>query len=254
MVSTPLVLTALFLLLILQIITIIRVERIHTQVFKKQDTNVKVSAHKSSKKEFNTIEKRKDKKQLSKPRPKEQKPPVSSVDKSLRDINLRLKNAERDQEKARRRLNENTGKGSGKKNKYSKPKRNSKNRNESSRDKRNYSREKTSSGPPATKTETSHSITSQKPLDAPPVQEKAVSVPDNGSSSASEPSFGRGNKITVKRRNLNKSTEERPEEQSVPAEENLQNTQSSATSDPLSDSPQEAKTDTEDQKISFGRR
>lgn len=252
MVSTPLVLTALFLLLILQIITLIRVERVNARVFQKQNTNKNVSAHKSSKKEFNTINKRKDKKQPSRQRSKE-KPPVSSVDKSLRDINLRLKNAERDQEKARRRLNENNGKGSGKKSKYNKPKKNNKNRNEISRDKRNFSRDKVSSGSPVVENEASPPPAPQKPLETPPIQDKVVSVPDNGNSNVSEPSFGRGNKITVKRRTLNKPSEETPDKQPVLTEENLQTTQDSVISEPPSDS-QEVKTDTEDQKISFGRR
>lgn len=40
-------------------------------------------------------------------------PPADQVEKSLRDINLRLKNAERDQESARRRVQENFPRGGG---------------------------------------------------------------------------------------------------------------------------------------------
>ena len=55
MVLTPLVLTAIFLLLILQIVTIIRVERINARMIQFQDANKKASTHKSSKKEFNSF-------------------------------------------------------------------------------------------------------------------------------------------------------------------------------------------------------
>lgn len=114
MVSAPLVLTALGIIFFLQIITIIQVVRISALVKNKRE-RIHEQTQKPVKKYRNTRERGKPQKQQAvTPQPKG-KPPVTSVEKSLRDINLRLKNAERDQEKARKKLGGSNSQDSGRK-------------------------------------------------------------------------------------------------------------------------------------------
>lgn len=197
----PVVSTALGIVFILQIIIIIQVSSLMKRV-KGGKPDFPVS--KPFKKDHSIKEGRKDKR----PQETETQAPVSSVDKSLRDINLRLKNAERDQERARRKLSAHDSRGPGKKGGREGQRRSIK-RRDGGRKNQNF-REK-----PAPR------IHDKKPSDtfqpppsikeeAPQEQTKQASAPVLQNDSSPDQGFGRGSKIIVKRRTLeNGKTEEK---------------------------------------------
>lgn len=158
------------------------------------------------------------------------KTPVSSVDKSLRDINLRLKNAERDQEKARRKLNGKHSAGANRKSGRDKVRRNNRSRNGSNKG--------TPQGIKTFAPKEDERTTSSTPT---PENDKKVEkttsavtpslVPETQNKS-SEVAMDSDNKFTVKRRSLNAKEEGN--------KENL----------PLADKSEKE----EEKKISFGRR
>ncbi len=204
----PIVSTALGIVFILQIIIIIQVSSLMRRV-------------KSGKPDFPTskpfikdrsikggMKKGKEYKKAKRPQETKIQSPVSSVEKSLRDINLRLKNAERDQEKARKKLSVPESKGPRKKPFREGPRKPIQRREGGS--KKPNIREKTSfkprqerapdtfQSPPPVKKEAPQDLIIQTPA---PVSQSEIS-PEQG--------FGRGSKITVKRRNLeNGKTEEK---------------------------------------------
>ena len=124
---------ALLIILIIQIKTLGRVRNLAELIQNMQSKKSQGLLNRSSKKDRRANDSRKSKKQNSRTSSQTQKP-VTSVDKSLRDINLRLKNAERDQEKARKNLNKNQISASQKKSNRDFAKKNGKRRNDSKYD------------------------------------------------------------------------------------------------------------------------
>lgn len=98
---------------ILQVVTIFLVISFGKKLKKPGSEETNVSRQKKYKRDIFIHEKRQDKRPVEAQKPKapvSQVQPVASVDKSLREINLRLKNAERDQERARKRMHDNSPK------------------------------------------------------------------------------------------------------------------------------------------------
>ena len=197
----PIVTTALGVVFILQIILIIQVSSL---IKRMKGRKPEIPAAKPFRKDRSRQEGQKIKRQQT----VESKAPASSVEKSLRDINLRLKNAERDQERARKRLSTADTRSFKKKPAKEGIKKSIK-RREGGRKKPNI-REKTSfkprqerapdtfQSPPPVKKEAPQDLIIQTPA---PVSQSEIS-PEQG--------FGRGSKITVERRNLeNGKTEEK---------------------------------------------
>jgi hypothetical protein len=86
-------------IVVLQIVILIRIGKSALNITEKKPSSID---SKPMRRDGGEREERKER-QDSQPRPHQ---PVSTVDKSLRDINLRLKNAERDQEKARSKMSD----------------------------------------------------------------------------------------------------------------------------------------------------
>ena len=228
MVLAPLVLTALGIIFLLQIITIIKINKAIAPLGEKQNKTFQTSAQKSLKKDRYTKESKKERRHPSGSK-LEAKKPVSSVDKSLRDINLRLKNAERIQEKARRKMNVGDSTVSGKKSGRDGVIKSNKRRPENSRNfKSNSSSEARKFKPQAPVSSPSSKM--EEVSIAPP---KASPIPVAESINSSEESFGRDSKISVKRRTLDKLKESISDERPAVADD---------TKTP------------EEQKVSFGRR
>ena len=213
--------TALGIVFILQIIIIIQVSSLMKRV-------------KGGKPDFSTSNpiKRdrsiKEGKKFKRPQETKTQAPVSSVDKSLRDINLRLKNAERDQEKARKKLSVPGPRGPRKKPGREGPGRSIK-RRDGGRKNQNY-RERPAASTRDKKTfDTLKPPPSIKKEEAPQELTKPTPVPVPQSESSSEQGFGRGSKVTVKRRNLEngkneeKSPDEKPSAVDVTEAEKEQN-------------------------------
>lgn len=228
----PLVLTALGIVFIIQILIIIQIIRINALLGNLRGSKSEFSSQKSSKKDRSFRRDTKvNKKQAAESRPKTQAP-VSSVEKSLRDINLRLKNAERDQERARKKLSVSDSRGSGKRSDRERGKKPIKRRGQQKGQKfqkkapPKHQKVKTRtpvSPPPSTSEEVS--LDSLKPAQLSVSDAKVINSP--------EENFGRGSKVIVKRRSLSNSKENGSDER--PAEVNGSET-------------------SEEQKISFGRR
>lgn len=262
MVSAPLVLTALGIIFILQIITIIQVVRISALVKNKRERTHE-QTRKPVKKYRNARESQKpNKHQARSPQPKG-KPPVTSVDKSLRDINLRLKNAERDQERARKKLGGSDSQDSGRKSGRDRDQGRNRGRDrdrDQGRDRdrdqgRNRDRDRSKKPiqrrnrdsnqnfqrKPSTETAGVQPPQSALPTSS-PVEEVSldslktapVSEPNVNVTNSSENNFGRGTKISVKRRTL----EDTPQEET-----------SIEQSAVVNDTPA-----SEEQEINFGRR
>jgi len=106
MVSAPIVvLTAVAIIFILQMITMIQVRKLKKAIGGVKNEEPGFSNQKFQQKDREII---RDKRRVDRPQVQDTqiKPqtPITSVERSLRDINLRLKNAERDQERARRKM------------------------------------------------------------------------------------------------------------------------------------------------------
>lgn len=162
-------------------------------------------------------------------RQKSERASVSPTDKSLRDINLRLKSAERDQEKARKDIRSNTsnsdeggsGDDRGNRKRDDRRGRNNRsgrrrsgsngNRDRSNRSSENRNYDKTSSPQDAEKKSPApeEKVSSQAPSAAKPVESQAA--PQNQSNAESE-DMQHGRKVVVKRRVLgeNESTNNEP--------------------------------------------
>lgn len=164
----------------------------------------------------------------------ENTPSVSSVDKSLRDINLKLKNAEKDQEKARKKISE--GNGPNKRNNHdsSKVKKNDDNGNSKKSNRNNDTRRSnrpnnnsSDNNKAEPKTDPVSTVKSE-PTTPPPAKEEPVSVEKK-----STPEFGRGKPATLKRRSLEDSdsaTNETSSAQDNSSENNLENNSTQAIS------------------------
>jgi hypothetical protein len=197
--------TALGIVFILQIIIIIQVSSLMKRI---KSGKPDFPTAKPFKKERNI----KEGKKAKRPQEPEKQAPVTSVEKSLRDINLRLKNAERDQERARKKLSVPDSRGPRKKPGRDGQRRSIK-RREGGRKNQNY-RER-----PAARTHDKKTSDTFKP--SPPIKEetpqeliKQTPAPVSQSNSSSEQGFGRGSKVTVKRRTLEngKNGEKSPDE------------------------------------------
>jgi hypothetical protein len=104
----PIVITALAIIIILQIISIILMVKGKKAVVKPEPAGIVPVSNDNrdfrKKREDNRFNKRPVIDQRERPFVPPQPQPVDHVEKSLRDINLKLKNAERDQESARRKI------------------------------------------------------------------------------------------------------------------------------------------------------
>lgn len=273
----PLVLTALGIIFVLQLITIISVMRIKNAI--SSHSHDSKPNEPMAEKEF-----RRDRFQKENRKPQftegHQKPaqqgPVTSVDKSLRDINLRLKNAERDQEKVRQRIGGNQEQGNRdpgrRRDRDNRDNRDNRDRDRGrgdNRDNRDRDRNRRR-GPDMNRNPRNAPSDYQRPRPQQPVQqpvqqpsaplpvaEEIVSldvlqknpapVTDLNVAAVKDDAFGRGNKIIVKRRNLNGTNgngDGAPEQQPP----SLNETIPAETATPASQ-PQNT-----DQEISFGRR
>lgn len=195
----PIVTTALGVVFILQIILIIQVSSL---IKRMKGRKPEIPAAKPFRKDRSRQEGQKIKRQQT----VELKAPASSVEKSLRDINLRLKNAERDQERARKRLS-TTDTRSFKKKPAKEGIKKSIKRREGGREKPNF-REKSSFKPRQERAP--DTIQSPPPVkkEAPLELKKQAPIPTSQDASSSEQSFGRGSKVTVKRRSLDEEKAE----------------------------------------------
>lgn len=198
----PIVSTALGIVFILQIIIIVQVSSLIKR-FKSGETDIPTS------RPVKTNRSLKEGKRDKRSQETETQAPVSSVEKSLRDINLRLKNAERDQERARKKLSVSDSRGPRKKPGRDRQRKPIK-RRESGRKNQNF-RGKPASSTRDEKTSNTVQPSPSKKEEAPQDQVKQTPTPVIQSDSSSELGFGRGNKITVKRRTLEN---EKPEEKS----------------------------------------
>jgi len=226
----PLVLTALAIIFILQIFTIVQVRRISALV-KNSGEKTPETFKRSDKRYRNARDRGQNRKSQKAGTQNKGDVPVSSVEKSLRDINLRLKNAERDQERARKKLGSNSdsdrrrGKGMKRIKRHSRDRKQNQ-RGTPSKEFQLKQKNNSSSSSPVEEV-------SLESLSAPAPQEQK---PNN--TPTSDESFGRGNRITVKRRNLeSKLKDETSEQNSAEVSTDYTATETSR-----------------EQEISFGRR
>lgn len=236
MVLAPLVLTAVGVIFIMQIITIIQIGKI-TKLVRNRQERQSEPFRTSTKKHMASQDAKKYKKnQAGGGFQSKEKKAVTSVEKSLRDINLRLKNAERDQERARKKLGGGPSRDSDrrpdkgrkqiKRHRRDRDRDRDRKQNLQRRTPNDVSNNQTRLSQPSSQTEE----VSLESLKAAPVPNQNQTPANSG-----DQGFGRGSQITVKRRTLeSKTREDAPQEQ--PAEV-TSNTSTSETQD-----------------VSFGRR
>lgn len=279
MISAPLVATAFAIVIILQIVILLQVRRISSPKKEVKEVVPQSSEQKFMRRDYPVKEDRKEKQDsLQKPHQ-----PVSTVEKSLRDINLRLKNAERDQENARKRMNEKDFRNSGRRSHHDKGKRFQRNRDGNNNDRNRGAQERQRPGfnPQAENNPFVPRPSVADVVPQPKQEELKIQMPVPQPSVADRPLqprqeevkiqtpvqaeelFGRGSKITVKRRSLDKPEEDTGIETEQAAERSEVNKpvlEMDLVSDQVKTVPNETtgtgeqKLDSEEQKISFGRR
>lgn len=233
----PIVTTALGVVFILQIILIIQVSSL---IRRMKGRKPEIPATKPFRKDRSRQEGKKIKRQQT----VESKAPASSVEKSLRDINLRLKNAERDQERARKRLS-TTDTRSFKKKPAKEGIQKSIKRREGGRKKPNF-REKSSFKPRQERAPDTFQSPPPVKKEAPVELKKQAPIPAPQEVISTEPSFGRGSKVTVKRRSL----DDEKAEPKISGENAGAIVENEAQKDLAVVEPEVQK----DQDVSFGRR
>lgn len=202
-------------ILIIQIKTLGRIKKLAELIQNMQTRTSQVSPNRSLKNDRRTNDHRRIKKQNTgvSSQSKSKSPiPVNSVDKSLRDINLRLKNAERDQEKARQNLNKNQGSAHHKKSNRDFMKKNIKRRNDFKHD----SQKKSLSDSPESDLIKNKSTSSPELL----VATSSVSKENKLKQRDNEVDLVKANteqesKIIVKRRHLGTQKDDIPSEQTM---------------------------------------
>ena len=188
----PIVTTALGVVFILQVILIIQVGSLIKRMKGRRPEIPSPRPFKERKKQ----EGRKTRRQQT----VESQAPASSIDKSLRDINLRLKNAERDQERARKKLSSGDTR-SFKRKPDKEGHKTAIKRRESGR-KKQGPRDKSSFKPREEKKPDTFRSSPPIKKEAPVDLKKQAPIPTSQDVSSPEQSFGRGSKVTVKRRSL----------------------------------------------------
>jgi len=175
---------------------------------------------------------------------------VSPIDKSLLEINLRLKNAEKKQEIERKRHNENRSKDG--ENRFDRSRFNQNknsyhqnNRPAATVEDKEFSREKSDLPAPEAKIET--------PL---VVKEQILTQQNNPAPADQENEFGRGGKVTLKRRSLSSGSNDETTEKSDITDSNKT---TEAQSQPvftstLNNGKSDVQTEKIDESVSFGRR
>lgn len=265
MVLAPLVVTALVVIIFLQVITIVKINMVAAKFDQKSDDRKQVlgpTAPKQEKRRDNreNRDKRKNKRNDNNAQTQKQNSVTSSVDRSLRDINLRLKNAERDQEKMRKKLNDGDSKNSKKNTDKERSNRhlkrrsfnNHNNHNNHSADNNNKKNE-TSSAAVNVPQSISLPIKENSML-ATENEKKANTGPHNNDHENRDDNFGRNNKIVVKRRMLN-DADENGNNENAEKEHNGHNDET--LNGAFVDAAKSQETEpsfSSDQEISFGRR
>lgn len=186
-----------------------------------------------------------------------------NVEKSLRDINLRLKNAERDQEAARRKIKENIGKDHSKR-RHSRGKRDD-NRGANRRDRynrnnrrnRNNRESLSESNFPQDEHSVKENVSSMIPDRNEPSNQQAVSLPDLNPTDFDSDTTQHGRKFTVKRRVLKEESESFPEQGNKEGTTQPENSQDAVSGSDTTESRHEQKDFLESPNtndIHFGRR
>ncbi len=246
-----LVLTALGLVFLLQIVIILQIKKINTILQTRQGKRSGPTSEKYPRKDRKPRENKKTVKQQVSNTPPKKHAQISSVDKSLRDINLRLKNAERDQEKARKKLsvkekkdserktgreqgrNQNRSRGKDRDQNRNKDRDQSKNQNRGRDKDQNRNRDRVRKPIQRRNRDSDKDAKKNVPADAPGNQKPQSVLPPSPTREEVSPdspittpvinpevkvpapansSFGQGAPIAVKRRNLeSKPKEEKPE-------------------------------------------
>jgi hypothetical protein len=279
MISAPLVATAFAIVIILQIVILLQIRRISSSKKEVKEAVPQFSEQKVMRRDYPVKEDRKEKQDSL----QKTHQPVSTVEKSLRDINLRLKNAERDQENARKKMNEKDFRNPGRRPHHDKGKSFQRNRDGDNHDRTRGTQERQRPGfnPQA---ENNPPVPRPSPVDVssrPKQEELIIQMPLPRPSPPEIPLqpkqeeliiqtpvqveelFGRGSKITVKRRSLDKpeendgieteQTAERAEVNKPVSEMDLESEQVKTAPDETTGTG-EQKLDSEEQKMSFGRR
>lgn len=224
--SAALVLTALAIVVILQIITIALVlsNKKQNRRNTKESRPVNNPGHQRAEKRDNRRNSRRPN-QDNRSRSNQQKESASidPVEKSLRDINLKLKNAEKDQENARRKMQENSSDSNERRNDRNDRRGNRRNNNNRrDRNKNNHqdrrSRDSRSNGNTSEASEKPadfNKVRNEAPVNvAEPVNEKKPDTPElvPHDLGVSEENLHHGRKFAVKRRQLSDSAEDKGSE------------------------------------------
>ncbi len=185
------------------------------------------------------------------------KRPITTIDKSLRDINIRLKNAERDQEYTRKKLYKGNSKVSRKKQDREKQRRSIKSRQENSKGNRRNFKNKSSESVPRFRDGAPAPKDSLRGKEVSNASEKSVPVNGGKDTGNFEEDFGRGHKITLKRRSLN--DEKNISENNTPAvNERNESGMEGAAEEKIQKEPVYQNIDSTeisgDQDVNFGRR
>ena len=242
--------------IIFQIVIVIKLNYLKNRIDKKAKEMpvIQNTYNQHNRKDINNSNERKDR------RPPIQNKPQSTqnvtVEKSLRDINLKLKNAERDQDKARKRMNPHSNNDSQKNQKrgnrdqdskrqmkrfYDHNNNNAQNNGSQQKTDRFSPENETNANPPYVQAvEKNTSINEPIQNTAVPIEVKneveSTILHDEqltSSENQNESSYGRGSKITVRRRSLQQGKEESFSGKSEGVQENFQESnKESLSSDP----------------------
>jgi hypothetical protein len=264
----PYVLTSIGIVFIMQIVTIILIVKALSSAGKRQDTSPSFSQQKNRKDKG--MHNRKSQSRPAASGGQQQGASATSVDKSLREINLRLRNAERDQERARKTAQhaapvQGDSRRDRRKGRHSDKRRQNRNNwPNRDRDQRRDENRPSENRPPQNRRPENRQP-ENRPPQTPPAEKKSAEIPkpepiEAQAPAAVEPqqeSLEHGRKVTVKRRVL--KAEENEDAQQPAAEQPAAEpaTPRQTTAGETTDSPapaQQGKSETPQQEITFGRR